>query len=149
MSLGANLGARLEYLRLGVTVLQPFAVSPVFETTPMGGVPQADYLNAVVLCDCDATEAWRRAQEAERRAERRREVRWGPRTLDVDMVVADGPAPDGVLLPHPRAHQRAFVLLPWLSVQPDAQLPGYGGVAHLLERLDVSAVRRREDLSLW
>ncbi len=124
MSLGANLGARLEYLRLGVSVLQPFTVSPVFETTPMGGVPQADYLNAVVLCDCDAGEAWSRAQEAERRAERRRDVRWGPRTLDVDLIVADGPAPEGVLLPHPRAHQRAFVLLPWLSVQPDAQLPG-------------------------
>ncbi len=142
LSLGSNLGDRAAQLEAGLAVLAPYAVSSVWETDPVGGVEQDDFLNVVALCDCDAAEAWRRAQEAERQASRTREVRWGPRTLDVDLVVADGPAPEGIVLPHPRAHERAFVLAPWLEVQPDAVLPGHGPVAALLDRVGRAGVRR-------
>ena len=148
LSVGSNLGDRLGHLRLAVQVLAPWAVSSVWETAPVGGVPQDDYLNAVLLCALDATAAWERAQEAERRAGREREVRWGPRTLDVDVVLADGAAPPDLVLPHPRAHERAFVLLPWADVDPAAVLPGRGPVAALLAEVDLTGVRRRDDLVL-
>ncbi|MGB8650098.1 MAG: 2-amino-4-hydroxy-6-hydroxymethyldihydropteridine diphosphokinase [Mycobacteriales bacterium] len=143
LSLGSNVGDRLAHLRLGLSVLEPVAVSAVYETAPWGGVEQDDYLNVVALCPWDAQEAWQRAVEAETLAGRARDVRWGPRTLDVDVVVADGSSP--VLeLPHPRAHERAFVLVPWLDVDPDAVLPGHGRVADL--PVDRSSVRLLGDL---
>jgi 2-amino-4-hydroxy-6-hydroxymethyldihydropteridine diphosphokinase len=148
LSVGSNLGDRLGHLRLAVQVLAPWAVSSVWETAPVGGVPQDDYLNAVLLCALDATAAWERAQEAERRAGREREVRWGPRTLDVDVVTADGPVPAGLELPHPRAAERAFVLAPWSEVDADAVLPGAGRVRDLLAGLAADGVRRRDDLVL-
>ena len=75
-------------------------------------------------------------------------MRWGPRTLDVDVVLAPPPVPEGLLVPHPRAHERAFVLAPWLEVDPQAELPGHGPVRDLLARLDAGGVRRRTDLVL-
>ena len=148
LSIGSNVGDRLAHLRLAIDVLQPSAVSPVYETAPVGGVEQDDFLNAVLLCDLDAGRAWELAQRAERDADRERIVRWGPRTLDVDVIVADGPVPDGIELPHPRAHERAFVLAPWADVDPSAELPGHGRVADLLADLDRTGVRRRDDLAL-
>jgi len=148
LSLGSNLGDRLAHLRAAVAALAPYAVSSVWQTAPVGGVEQDDYLNAVVLCRLDAAAAWSRAQAAEAQAGRARTVRWGPRTLDVDVVLADGAPPPGLLLPHPRAHERAFVLAPWLEVQPAALLPGRGAVADLLSGLDVTGVVRRPDLEL-
>ena len=142
LSLGANLGDRFGALRLAVEILQPQAISPVYETAPVGGVEQPDFLNVVVRCDLDAAAAWALAQEAERRAGRRRGagyVRWGPRPLDVDVVWADGADP-GLVLPHPRAHERAFVLVPWLDIDPDALLPGHGRVAELV--VDRTGLRR-------
>ena len=148
LSIGSNLGDRLARLRLAVQVLEPYAASAVYETAPVGGVEQDDFLNAVLLCDLDAAAAWTRAQRAEAAAGREREVRWGPRTLDVDLVLADGPVPDALVLPHPRAHERAFVLLPWTDLDPGAVLPGHGPVAELLSTLDTTGVRRRDDLML-
>ena len=147
LSIGSNLGDRLGHLQLAVDVLQPYAVSPVYETAPVGGPEQDDFLNAVVLADLDAAGAWERAQVAEQRAHRSREVRWGPRTLDVDVIWAEGQA-GGLLLPHPRAAERAFVLAPWLDVEPDAQLPGRGPIADLLAALGDTGIRRRDDLVL-
>lgn len=144
LSLGSNLGNRLAHLRTAVPVLRPHAVSSVWETEPVGGVPQAAFLNLVVLVDADAAQAWQRAERAERAAGRERTVRWGPRTLDVDLVLAPGPVPAGLVLPHPRAHERAFVLAPWLEVEPDARLPGHGPVAELLADLGWSGVRRTD-----
>jgi 2-amino-4-hydroxy-6-hydroxymethyldihydropteridine diphosphokinase len=117
-------------------------VSPLYETAPVGGVAQDDFLNLVAIVPWDAQEAWRRAQRAEQAAGRTREVRWGPRTLDVDLVVADGDLPDGLVLPHPRAHERAFVLRPWLDLDPAAVLPGHGPVADLLPALAAQGLRR-------
>ena len=148
LSVGSNLGDRLAHLRLAVDVLRPYAVSSVWETAPVGGVPQQDYLNAVLLCALDASRAWELAQDAERAAGRERVVRWGPRTLDVDLVQAPGPVPAGLVVPHPRAHERAFVLAPWAELDPDAELAGYGRVRDLLAALDVDGVRRRADLAL-
>jgi len=142
LSIGSNLGDRLAHLRLAVEVLEPHAVSPVWETDPVGGVAQGPYLNAVVLCDLTAAQAWERAQDAERRAGRVRDVRWGPRTLDVDVVDAPPPVPDGLVVPHPRAAERAFVLAPWLDVDPSAHLPGHGAVADLLAAVGTDGVRR-------
>ncbi|MCW2614783.1 MAG: 2-amino-4-hydroxy-6-hydroxymethyldihydropteridine diphosphokinase [Frankiales bacterium] len=146
LSLGSNQGDRLGFLQLAVDVLQPHAISSVWQTAPWGGVEQDDFLNAVVLCAFDATAAWERAQEAEVRAGRVRDVRWGPRTLDVDVVLADPPVPAGLLLPHPRAQERAFVLAPWLELDPAARLP-QGAVADLLAALPED-VTRRPDLVL-
>ena len=142
LSLGSNLGDRLAHLRDGLAVLEPLAVSRVYETAPWGGVEQDDFLNVVALCPWDAAEAWRRAVVAETRAGRRRDVRWGPRTLDVDVVWADGTDP-ALELPHPRAAERAFVLVPWLDVDPDAVLPGHGRVAAL--PVDTSTVRLAQE----
>ena len=142
VSLGSNVGDRLGWLRLGLSVLEPTAVSRVWETAPWGDVEQDDFLNVIALCPWDAAEAWRRAVLAETRAGRRRDVRWGPRTLDVDVVWADGSDP-ALELPHPRAHERAFVVVPWLDVDPDAVLPGHGPVAALA--VDTSTVWLAEE----
>ena len=148
LSIGSNLGDRLARLQLAVDVLEPRAVSAVYETAPVGGVAQDDFLNAVLLCELDAATAWERAQRAEAAAGRERDVRWGPRTLDVDLVVADGPVPAELVVPHPRAHERAFVLLPWAQLDPEAVLPGHGPVGQLLAGLDLTGARRRDDLVL-
>jgi 2-amino-4-hydroxy-6-hydroxymethyldihydropteridine diphosphokinase len=148
LSVGSNLGDRLAHLRRAVEVLAPTAVSGVWETAPVGGPVQDDYLNAVLLCPLDATAAWDRAQAAELAAGRVRRVRWGPRTLDVDVVWAPPPVPAGLVVPHPRAHERAFVLAPWLEVDPEAVLPGAGPVRELLALLGSGGVTRRADLAL-
>lgn len=143
VSLGSNLGDRLGYLRAGLLRLRPSAVSSVWASEPVGGVAQGDFLNIVALCEFDATSVWQRAQQAERAAVRTREIRWGPRTLDVDVVLAAAPVPAELVIPHPRAHQRAFVLAPWLEVDPDAALP-QGKVRDLLAVLTLSGVRRTD-----
>ncbi len=146
LSLGSNLGDREAHLAGALDVLEPAVVSSVWETDPVGGPDQGSYLNLVVLCDLDASAAWERAQRAEQAAGRTREVRWGPRTLDVDVILGPDPVPTGLLVPHPRAHERAFVLAPWLEVEPEARLP-QGSVAALLSGLDGAGVRRVGPLS--
>ena len=125
------------------------AVSPVYETKPVGGPPQDDFLNLVALVDTDlsALGLLGLLHVAEAACDRERREHWGPRTLDLDLVAygdlkSDDPQ---VLLPHPRAHERAFVLRPWLDVDPDAAIPGHGPVADLLSGLDSSGVQRRSD----
>jgi 2-amino-4-hydroxy-6-hydroxymethyldihydropteridine diphosphokinase len=147
LSVGSNFGDRLAHLRAVVAALDPVAVSPVYETAPWGPVEQDDYLNAILLVDDPATDAYgwlARAHELERAAGRTRDVRWGPRTLDVDVVDVDGTTSTDpeLTLPHPRAHERAFVLVPWADVAPDAVLPGHGRVADLVT--DRSGVRRTD-----
>ncbi len=157
LSIGSNSGDRVARLQGAVDAHRPWlvAISPVYETAPWGPVPQDDFLNAVLIVrDPQATPVtWlARAQVAEAAAQRSREIHWGPRTLDVDVIAVDDvTSRDPVLtLPHPRAAERAFVLLPWFAVQPDAQL-GASSVAQLLARLapdDLAGVRVRADLEL-
>ncbi|MCW2660621.1 MAG: 2-amino-4-hydroxy-6-hydroxymethyldihydropteridine pyrophosphokinae [Mycobacterium sp.] len=149
LSIGSNLGDRLARLQSVVDGLQEVvvAVSPIYETDPWGRVEQAPFLNAVLIADdpaCDG-QAWlSRAQEFERAAGRVRGERWGPRTLDVDVIACYGETEvitrePNLTLPHPLAHLRAFVLVPWLAVEPDARLTLAGGprpVAQLLAELD-------------
>jgi len=130
-SIGSNQGDAPAHLQGAVEALRSWllAVSPVYRTPPWGPVPQDDYLNAVLICADDAAQPadWlARGHAAENAAGRTREVRWGPRTLDVDVIDVDGLRSDDpvLTLPHPRAAERAFVLVPWLDVQPDALLDG-------------------------
>ena len=168
LSIGANLGDARAALR---TVADEFAGetiarSAVFATPPWGGVEQGDFLNAVLIVEVDQSplELLRRGQALENAAGRVREVHWGPRTLDVDVVqvhsLDDDPAADSdaadssateitsddpvLTLPHPFAHERAFVLVPWLDADPDAELGGIrvAGIVAKLDPDEVSAVRR-------
>jgi 2-amino-4-hydroxy-6-hydroxymethyldihydropteridine diphosphokinase len=129
LSIGGNLGDTASTLRSAVEAMRPWlvAVSPVYRTPPWGPVEQGEFLNAVIIVDDPAASArdWLdRAHAAERGAGRVRDVRWGPRTLDVDVVDVDGATSDDpeLILPHPRARQRAFVLVPWLAADPGATL---------------------------
>ncbi|MEV6341755.1 2-amino-4-hydroxy-6-hydroxymethyldihydropteridine diphosphokinase [Actinoplanes sp. NPDC051851] len=166
LSIGSNLGDRAEHLRAVVALLggSLVRVSGVYETPPWGDTEQPPYLNAVIIAeDAAATpHDWldrARACEAAEGRVRDPERRFGPRTLDVDVITvwdADGrPVRSGdpeLILPHPRAHLRAFVLRPWLDVAPDAALPGFGPVAALLAApelaADVAGMTPRPDLSL-
>jgi dihydroneopterin aldolase / 2-amino-4-hydroxy-6-hydroxymethyldihydropteridine diphosphokinase len=158
LALGSNLGDRLETLQRAVDALAATpgldvaAVSPVYETDPVGGPDQPDYLNAVVLADTSLLPGalLGRAHEIEAAAQRTREVRWGPRTLDIDVIAYGGQTSSDpeLILPHPRAHERAFVLAPWLDIDPSAELPGHGRIAGLLAALSGQGVRRRGDMAL-
>jgi 2-amino-4-hydroxy-6-hydroxymethyldihydropteridine diphosphokinase len=158
LSLGSNLGDRLGYLRGAVDAVRPWlvAVSGVYETKPWGVEEQPDFLNAVCIVEDPARDHWawlRIGQAAEQAAGRVREQRWGPRTLDVDIVTVDGVRSDDpeLLLPHPGTPDRASVLVPWLEIEPAAVLPGHGSLVELLAlrpESDRAGVVRRPDLSL-
>jgi 2-amino-4-hydroxy-6-hydroxymethyldihydropteridine diphosphokinase len=156
LALGSNLGDRLANLQAAVDALAPgleeVAVSPVYETAPVGGPPQPDYLNAVLVAatSLPPRAVLERGRAAETALGRVRGPRWGPRTLDVDVIaygneVSSDPE---LTLPHPRAHERAFVLAPWHDVDPGAVIPGRGPVAGLLAALPADGVRLRRDVRL-
>ena len=170
LALGANLGDRAETLRAAVRELAAprgisvSAVSEPVETDPVGGPDQPDYLNAVVVARTtlapDQLLAACHAVEAEHGRERL--VRWGARTLDVDVVAYGAPGAPGevvssapeLTLPHPRAHERAFVLEPWHQLRPTARLRLPDGsvrpVAELLAAAaDSGGVRPSAEGSLW
>jgi 2-amino-4-hydroxy-6-hydroxymethyldihydropteridine diphosphokinase len=162
LSLGGNLGDRAGTLRSALVALKEHGLvarSMLYETPPWGPVEQPPYLNAIaVVRGARDPAGWLAlAHDLEQAAGRAREVRWGARTLDVDVVtlteddgtpvVSDDP---DLTLPHPRAHMRAFVLVPWLALDPTATLPGHGRVADLVADLpadDVAAVVRWEHLA--
>ncbi len=160
--LGANLGDAVGALRGAVAAIgaQPDVavrrVSSLYRTAPVGGPDQPDFTNAVLVASsaADPQQLLRIAHEAEDRYGRTREVRWGPRTLDVDLLavgdlVSDTP---GLTLPHPRAHLRGFVLLPWAEVDPAFVVPGRGPVADLaatLPAVELRGVSRLPGGSAW
>ncbi|MGC4858988.1 2-amino-4-hydroxy-6-hydroxymethyldihydropteridine diphosphokinase [Micromonospora sp. DT68] len=166
LSLGSNLGDRLDHLRTAVAALGDavLVVSGVYETPPWGDADQPAYLNAVLLAEDDAATArdWlERARAAERAAGRVRDPqrRFGPRTLDVDVIAVwdDDGEPvlsddEDLTLPHPRAHLRAFVLRPWIDIQPYGRLPGHGWLTDLLTAGPVAddalELRPRPELAL-
>ncbi len=150
LSIGSNLGDRLARLQAAVDGVggSIVAVSPVYETDAWGGVEQGPFLNAVVIAEdpgADAQDWLHRAQRIENDNQRVRTRKWGPRTLDVDLVCcSDGESEvvsgtEELRLPHPFAHQRAFVLIPWLAADPAAELTVGGRrtpVGRLLDELD-------------
>ena len=149
LSLGSNLGDRAAHLAAARALLAAefpvVAVSSIYETAPVGVADQPAFLNQVIVVESDDAGALlAAAHRAEAARGRLRSVRWGPRTLDVDVVSVDARRSDDphLTLPHPRAHERAFVLMPWLEVDPSAELPGHGSVGALLRNLDSAGVRR-------
>jgi 2-amino-4-hydroxy-6-hydroxymethyldihydropteridine diphosphokinase len=158
LSAGSNIGDSEAFLRSVVDAAGDdlVAVSDVYLTAPWGGVEQDDFANVTLIVEADRTPAeWLEfCRSCEQAAERVRDVRWGPRTLDVDVITVDvdgttvvSDDPD-LTLPHPRAELRAFVLVPWLAVDPDAVLVtevGPRAVADLISGLDsaeAAGVRR-------
>jgi 2-amino-4-hydroxy-6-hydroxymethyldihydropteridine diphosphokinase len=160
IAIGSNLGERLNNLQGAVNSLADTpevwvtAVSPVYETAPVDAPDGSkDFLNAVVLADTtlSARTLLERALAVEDAYGRERTTeRHAPRTLDVDLiVVGDRRANDAdLVLPHPKAHERAFVLAPWNDVEPDAELVDQGPVAELLAKATDQTVTRRDDLTL-
>lgn len=159
LAIGSNLGERLNRLQGAVSALEDtpevtiVAVSSVYETLPVGGPEDSGkFLNSVVLIDTTLTvhTLLDRALAIEDAFGRQRTEEDAPRTLDVDLiVVGDRVAGDDQLtLPHPRAHERGFVLVPWLEIDPEGEIPGKGFVADLIGGVDTSGVTRREDLEI-
>jgi len=157
-SLGSNLGDRLEYLTGAAKALRATpglkvtGISGVYETAPVGLLDQPEFLNVVLAAESTLASMvmLERALAIEDAFDRVRATRWGPRTVDVDLIAVEDrqlETPE-LTLPHPRAHERAFVLVPWLEVDPDADLVGHGKVAELVAAMDTSGVRRRNDLSV-
>jgi 2-amino-4-hydroxy-6-hydroxymethyldihydropteridine diphosphokinase len=152
LALGTNLGDRLGTLQGCVQAIgqlpdtDVLAISPVYETVPVGSPGQPDYLNAVLIAATGVRP--RDLLEAAHRIEadfgRVRAERFGPRTLDIDIISYDGKvSADPVLtLPHPRAHERTFVLAPWHDIDARAELPGRGAVSDLLAGLGGAGIRQ-------
>jgi 2-amino-4-hydroxy-6-hydroxymethyldihydropteridine diphosphokinase len=153
IALGANLGDAKAALRGAVDALAQtpgisvLDASPVFETEPVGGPDQPVYVNAIVLVDTslEPYELLARVNAIENDWHRTREVRWGPRTLDIDIIDIDGfvSNEERLTVPHPRAHERGFVLVPWLAVDPAAVIRGKT-VVEFIREVNVAGVRMLE-----
>ena len=159
LGLGSNLGDRLEYLQAAVDTLTetpdivPVAVSGVYETDPIGGPEgMGPFLNAVLLLDTmlAARTLVERALAVEDAYGRSREERWGPRTLDVDVLAVGQEVinEDDLIVPHPLIAERGFVLPPWAEVHPEFDIPGLGRVGELASRLSTEGVRRTDEYLL-
>ena len=144
LSLGSNLGNSAEILSSAAEALnevsEVIAFSSFYQTRPVGGPPQPDFINAVIIIETnlEPEELLLVAQAIEGAHGRERNentVRWGPRFLDIDLIKCDEMlvnSPD-LTIPHPRAHEREFVLRPWNEIDPVATLPGFGAISRLLE----------------
>jgi 2-amino-4-hydroxy-6-hydroxymethyldihydropteridine diphosphokinase len=158
IALGSNLGNRLENLQGGLDALfdapglAMVAVSPVYQTAPVGGPQQPDYLNAVLIATTTlpAHAVLERSQGVEAVFGRVRDEAWGPRTLDLDIIVYGDVVSDDpeLTLPHPRAYERAFVLAPWHDIDPDAEIPSWGQVSDLLAKVGSADIQRLDDVVL-
>jgi 2-amino-4-hydroxy-6-hydroxymethyldihydropteridine diphosphokinase len=158
IALGSNLGNRLDNLQGGLDALFDapglalVAVSPVYRTAPVGGPQQPDYLNAVLIATTTlpAHAVLERCQGVEAVFGRVRDETWGPRTLDLDIIVYGDVVSDDpeLTLPHPRAHERAFVLAPWHDIDPDAEIPSWGQVSDLLAKVGSAEIQRLDDVVL-
>lgn len=159
LSLGSNVGDRLANLQGAVEALADtpelhlVTVSSVYETAPIDapeGSP--DFLNAVVLADTTLSVGMLldRAQAIESAFGRERAALNAPRTLDVDLIVVGDrySHTEELTLPHPRAHERAFVLVPWLELDEQAYIPGRGKISEIIDGVDTSTVSRRDDLTI-
>ena len=143
IALGANIGDPHENLDLALALLREatevISVSSYFSTAPVGGPEQPDYLNAVCILESElpALDLLAVLQGIEKSLGRERDVRWGPRTIDLDLIQYGSllSAAAELELPHPRAHERRFVLEPWCEIEPDAILLTHGKISELLAQL--------------
>lgn len=143
IALGANIGNPKESLDLAVALLREATevqkLSAYYTTAPVGGPEQPEYLNAVCIVECElpALDLLSLLHGIEKSLGRERLVHWGPRTIDCDLIQYGGllSQADELQLPHPRAHERRFVLQPWFEIEPDAVLLTHGPIRELLEQL--------------
>ena len=143
VSLGANVGNPKEQIELAITMLrqatQVSAVSSLYVTKPVGGPEQPDYINAVCILESElpAADLLSLLHGIEKTLGRQRLEHWGPRTIDLDLIQYGGllSSATDLELPHPRAHERRFVLEPWFEIEPEAILLTHGKISHLLEQL--------------
>lgn len=143
VALGANIGNPQEQMDLAVAMLRAatdvIALSSYYRTKPVGGPEQPDYLNAVCLIESDlpALDLLSLLHGIEKSLGRERIERWGPRTIDLDLIQYGSllSSADELQLPHPRAHERRFVLEPWHEIEADALLLTHGKISELLEQL--------------
>ena len=143
ISLGANIGNPEEQMQLAIAMLREatdvIALSSIYTTEPVGGPEQPNYLNAICIAESDlpAADLLALLHGIEKTLGRERLERWGPRTIDLDLIQYGTilSSAEELELPHPRAHERKFVLEPWLEVEPDAILLTHGKVSELLEQL--------------
>ena len=143
IALGANIGNPKEQMDIAVALLRESldvtAISKYFTTSPIGGPEQPDYLNAICIAESElpAAELLALLHGVEKALGRERIVHWGPRTIDLDLIQYGAilSYADELQLPHPRAHERRFVLEPWFEIEPDAILITHGRIADLLAQL--------------
>jgi 2-amino-4-hydroxy-6-hydroxymethyldihydropteridine diphosphokinase len=140
VSLGANIGDPKANLDLAVALLREatevIAISSYLQTKPVGGPEQPDYLNAVAIIESElpAKDLLAVLNGIETAMGRTREIHWGPRVIDLDLVQYGGllVSDEKLTLPHPRAHERRFVLAPWFEIEPEAILLTHGRISDLL-----------------
>jgi 2-amino-4-hydroxy-6-hydroxymethyldihydropteridine diphosphokinase len=143
VALGANIGNPSEQMNLAIAMLKEatdvIAVSTFYTTKPVGGPEQPDYINAVCILESDlpALDLLSLLQGIEKSLGRERIERWGPRTIDLDLIQYGSLSSkaEELELPHPRAHERRFVLEPWHEIEPDAVLLTHGKISELLAQL--------------
>ena len=143
IALGSNIGDSKAHLDGAVealrTSMEVRKVSSYYRTAPVGGPKQDDYLNAVLVADTnlEPLEVLGVLQKIEANAGRTREIKWGPRTLDLDLITYGDLAISSpeLEIPHPRAYERKFVLEPWYEVDPDGYLVGHGAISEILKSL--------------
>ena len=147
ISLGSNLENKKLNLDIAVTELEilltNLIISPYIQTAPVGGPIQDDFLNAVVIGECQiaAEDLLSELLNIESKMGRVRDVKWGPRIIDLDLIVYGDQLIDSdfLKLPHPLAHKREFVLKPWLAIDPAAEIPDLGEIKTLLARISSSS----------
>ena len=147
ISLGSNLENKKLNLDIAVTeleiLLRDLIISPYIQTAPVGGPIQNDFLNAVVIGECQiaAEDLLSELLNIESKMGRVRDVKWGPRIIDLDLIVYGDQVIDSdfLKLPHPLAHKREFVLKPWLAIDPVAKIPGLGEIKTLLASISSSS----------
>ena len=143
VALGSNIGEPKENLDLAIALLREatevIAVSSYFSTKPVGYLDQPDFLNAVCIIESDlpAMDLLKMLHGIEKVMGRDRSIKWGPRTIDLDLIQYGSllSNADELTLPHPRAHERQFVLEPWLEIEPDGILLTHGKISELLKNL--------------
>jgi 2-amino-4-hydroxy-6-hydroxymethyldihydropteridine diphosphokinase len=143
IALGSNLGNRELNIDSAIAelakIIEITHLSTNHETDPVGGPEQPKYLNAVAIADShlDPRELLIAMLEIENKLGRKRDIHWGPRTIDLDLIIFGNEVIDSevLVLPHPRAHERKFVLEPWLEIDPAAEIPGLGQVESILQRI--------------
>ena len=143
IALGANIGDPKEQMDLAVAILREATdfklVSNYYSTKPVSDIPQPDYLNAICIVESElpALDLLALLHGIEKTLGRERSEKWGPRTIDLDLIQYGSllSSADELQLPHPRAHERRFVIEPWHSIEPDAILLTQGKISEILEQL--------------